>query len=117
MNMNMNINIGWILTLLVLFNVISISISAVDKLAGQSDSYIYGLCNVNKYSSGSEYERNLKRVLQSLVDGAAPSGGWQHIHMAESMGLCNAGPTSLTMTAKAVQLQRHRRLFKAAPTP
>lgn len=49
-----------------------LSISAVD---GQSDPFIYGLCNVNKYSNGSEYESNVNMVLQSLVKAAAPNGG------------------------------------------
>lgn len=50
----------------------ALSISAVD---GQSDPFIYGLCNVNKYSNGSEYESNVNVVLQSLVKAAAPNGG------------------------------------------
>lgn len=49
-----------------------LSISAVD---GQSDPFIYGLCNVNKYSNGSEYESNVNMVLQSLVKTAAHNGG------------------------------------------
>jgi hypothetical protein len=49
-----------------------ITISAMD---GQSDPFTYGLCNVNKYSNGSEYERNVNRVLQYLVNAATPTGG------------------------------------------
>jgi hypothetical protein len=52
------------------FNLISISTADA-----QSDPFIYGLCNVNKYSNGSIYESNVNRVMQYLVNAAAPTAG------------------------------------------
>jgi len=64
------------------FNVISI---AADE--GKSDPFIYGLCNVNKYSNGSDYENNVKTVLKYLVIGAAPRGGFATYSHGEVNGL------------------------------
>lgn len=61
-----------------------ISISAVD---GQSDLFIYGLCNVNKYSNGSEYEGDVNAVVKYLVNAAARSGGFATYSYGEVNGL------------------------------
>lgn len=42
----------------------------------KSDTFIYGLCNVNKYSNDSDYESNVNRVLKYLVRAAAPRDGF-----------------------------------------
>jgi len=64
------------------FNIISIS--AVD---GISDPFIYGLCNVKKYSNGSDYQNNVNTVLKYLVNAAAPSGGFATYSYGEVNGL------------------------------
>jgi len=77
----------WSWMALLLLNVISIS--TVD---GQSDQFIYGLCNVNKYSNGSEYESKVDTVLQYLVISAAPAGGFTTYSYGGVHGLLQCRP-------------------------
>ena len=48
----------WILFILLL---------GIQQLNGQSDAFIYGLCNVNKYSNGTDYDSDVNVVLNYLV--------------------------------------------------
>ena len=57
----------WILFILLL---------GIQQLNGQSDAFIYGLCNVNKYSNGTDYDSDVNVVLNYLVSAAAPIGGF-----------------------------------------
>ena len=80
----------WMALLLIGLQCNVLSISAVD---GQSDPFIYGLCNVNKYTNGSEYESNVNMVLQSLVKAtAAPNGGLATYDYGGVYGLVQCRP-------------------------
>lgn len=107
------------MTLLLLFNVISISISVspsvVDHGAQISDSYIYGLCNANKYSSGSGYERNLKRLLKSLVNGAAPRGGLATRTYGGVQGLVQCRPDVSRHECQSCVAAASERAFQGCP--
>jgi len=116
-------NIGWRwctwMTLLLLFNVMSISISVspsvVDHGNKISDSYIYGLCNANKYISGSEYERNLKKLLKSLVNGAAPSGGLATHTYGGVQGLVQCRPDISRHECQSCSAAASERAFQGCP--
>jgi len=71
-----------LLGLLQQFNVISIT-----SVHGKSDPFIYGLCNVNKYINGSDYESNVNTVLKYLVNAAAPRGGFATYSYGQVNGL------------------------------
>lgn len=61
-----------------------ISVSAV---TGKSDPFVYGLCNVEKYSNGTAYESNVNAVLKYLVNTAAPRGGFVTYSYGQVNGL------------------------------
>lgn len=54
---------------------------------GKYDTFIYGLCNVNKYSNGTDYESNVNTVLKYLVNTAAPRGGFATYSYGQINGL------------------------------
>jgi len=72
------------LLLLGLLQLNLISITAADA---KSDPFIYGLCNVNKYANGSDYESNVNTVLKYLVNAAAPRGGFATYSHGQVNGL------------------------------
>lgn len=67
----------WFSITLVLLGLQQFDLISISAVEGQSDDpFIYGLCNVNKYSNGSQYESDVSTVLQYLVISAAPAGGF-----------------------------------------
>ena len=72
---------------LLLVGLQQLNVISVLAVAGKSDPFVYGLCNVEKYSNGSAYESNVNAVLKYLVNTAAPRGGFATYSYGQVNGL------------------------------
>lgn len=77
---------------LFLLGLLHLNVISVSAALSKSDPFIYGLCNVNKYSNGSAYESNVNAVLEYVVRAAAPRGGFATYSYGGVNGLLQCRP-------------------------
>jgi hypothetical protein len=79
--------ITWRWMSLLLLGLLQLNVISITTVDGKSDPFIYSLCNVNKYTNGSDYESNVNTVLKYLVNAAAPRGGFATYSYGQVNGL------------------------------